>query len=88
TIYARGGIYNIISTITITFGQSGTPSQLCILTAYKDEVPILDFSAQPLGSKGISLKANYWHIKGLRVTGAGDNGMEIDYGSNNIIEQC
>jgi hypothetical protein len=88
TIYARGGIYNLINTITINFVQSGSPNQFCTLTAYKDEVPILDFSAQSFGSKGISLKANYWHIKGLQVTGAGDNGMEINFGSNNVIEQC
>jgi len=88
TIYARGGVYDIINTITITAVKSGTADQLYTLTAYNDEVPILDFSAQPLGSKGISLRANYWHFKGLQITGAGDNGMEIDFGSHNIIEQC
>ena len=58
TIYARGGTYDIISTITISFSQSGTPDQFCTLTAYNGEVPILDFSTQPFGAKGISLKAN------------------------------
>jgi hypothetical protein len=88
TIYVRGGVYDITSTITITAVKNGSENQLYTLTAYNDEVSILDFSAQSMGSKGISLRANYWHIKGLQVTGAGDNGMEINFGSNNIIERC
>lgn len=88
TIYVRGGTYDITSTITISAAKSGTDSQLITLTAYNDEIPILDFSAQSFGSKGISMRSNYWHIKGLQIKGAGDNGMEINFGSNNIIEQC
>jgi hypothetical protein len=88
TIYVRGGTYALTSTITISAAQSGTESRLITLTAFKDEIPILDFSGQPNGAKGISLRANYWHIRGLQIKGAGDNGMEINFGSNNIIERC
>lgn len=88
TIYARGGVYNITSTITISVVRSGTEDQLVTWTAYNDEVPVLDFSGQAIGSRGVSMKANYWHIKGLHFTGAGDNGMNMDFSSNNIIEQC
>ncbi len=88
TIYVRGGLYALTNTITITVVQSGLPDQLCTLTAYQDEEPLLDFSAQAQGDKGISLRSNYWHIIGLQVKGAGDNGMEINFGSNNIIERC
>ncbi len=88
TIYVRGGTYALTSTITITAAKSGTESQLITLTAFKDEVPILDFSGQPNGAKGINLRSNYWHIRGLQIKGAGDNGMEINFGSNNIIERC
>ena len=88
TVYVRGGVYNLTSTITITAVQSGSDSLMCTLTAYHDEQPLLDFSAQAFGSKGISLKSNYWHIIGLQIKGAGDNGMEINFGSNNIIERC
>ncbi|HES60189.1 MAG TPA: hypothetical protein ENO18_07145, partial [Caldithrix sp.] len=88
TVYVRGGVYNLTSTITITIVKSGLDSLMCIMTAYGDEQPILDFSAQSFGSKGISLKANYWHIIGLQIKGAGDNGMEINFGSDNIIERC
>lgn len=88
TIYVRGGTYHLTSTITISAAKSGTAEKLVTMSAFKDEVPLSDFSAQSLGSKGISLRANYWHIIGLHIKGAGDNGMEINFGSNNIIERC
>ena len=88
TIYVRGGTYNITSTITISAAKSGTEDQPVTLTAFNNEIPLLDFSAQSFGSKGISLRSNYWHVKGLQIKSAGDNGMEINFGSNNIIEQC
>lgn len=88
TIYVRGGTFSIRSTITISAANSGTAERMITLTAFGDENPILDFSSQAMGSKGISLRANYWHLNGLRVTGAGDNGLEINNGSHNIIERC
>ena len=53
------------------------------------ERPLLDFSSMEENSsnQGIVLKADNWHIKGLQVFKAGDNGMEVR-GSNNIIEFC
>jgi hypothetical protein len=50
---------------------------------------LLDFSSMPVGSsnRGIRLSGSYWHIKGLSIKGAGDNGMNIS-GSNDIIEYC
>ena len=88
TIFVRGGTYDLLNTITISATKSGTDSQLITLTAYHDEIPILDFLGQSFGSKGISLRSNYWHIIGLQIKGAGDNGMEINFGFNNIIERC
>jgi len=88
TIYVRGGVYTLVTTIRITAVKSGSENQLYTLTAYRDEIPLLDFSEQAFGSRGISLAANYWHIKGLLIKGAGDNGMDINFGSNNIIEHC
>ena len=88
TIYVRGGTYDLTSTITITAVKSGTESEMITLTAFENETPILDFSGQSQGPKGISLRSNYWHIRGLQIKGAGDNGMEINFGFNNIIERC
>ncbi|MCG3158061.1 MAG: hypothetical protein DKINENOH_04702 [bacterium] len=88
TIYVRGGLYALTSTVTISAAKSGTESQPITLTSFQDEIPLLDFSGQSFGSRGISLRANYWHIRGLQIKGAGDNGMEINFGSHNLIENC
>lgn len=88
TIYIRGGTYSL--TATITTGKSGTETARISMLSYPGEKPILDFSAQVLNgsNRGIVLTGSWWHIKGLAITGAGDNGMLISGGSNNIIELC
>lgn len=88
TVYVRGGTYNL--TATITLGSSGTENARITLQAYPGETPVLNFSAQTLtgSNRGIVLTGNWWHIKGLSVTGAGDNGMLISGGSNNLVDQC
>lgn len=50
---------------------------------------VLDFSDQVFDSsnRGIQLKGNFWHIKNIKITKAGDNGLYIG-GSYNIIEDC
>ncbi len=88
TVFIRGGTYELTATITIGSSQNGSEGNMYYLFSYKNEAPLLDFSAMSLGPKGISMKANYWHIKGLAITGAGDNGMQISGGSFNIIENC
>jgi hypothetical protein len=88
TIYVRGGTYNLTQTITLS--KSGTENSRISIMAYPGETPVLDFSAQSLSgsNRGIVLTGNWWHVKGLGITGAGDNGMLISGGSNNLIEQC
>lgn len=88
TIYVRGGTYNL--TATITLAKSGAENSRISLQAYPGETPVLDFSAQALSSsnRGIVLTGNWWLIKGFGITGAGDNGMLISGGSNNLIEHC
>ncbi len=89
TIYVRGGTYALTNTITISFSKSGTDSVRYYLLAYRDERPLLDFSSTPPGREGIRLNnASYWNLKGFDVKGAGDNGLEINAGSFNIIENC
>lgn len=86
TIVLSGGTYAMTSKITIA--TSGTSDKVITLKA-KDGAsrPKLDFSAMTENSanQGIVLSANYWHIKGIDIYKAGDNGMQIK-GSNNIIE--
>jgi hypothetical protein len=87
TIYMRGGTYNYSSTVVID-QDSGSSSARTTLAAYPGERPVLNFSAQTEASanRGLALYANYWHIKGLIVERAGDNGIFVS-GSNNILER-
>ncbi|MFI2641975.1 right-handed parallel beta-helix repeat-containing protein [Streptomyces sp. NPDC018610] len=89
TIYLRGGTYKYSSTITIPAGGNGTSSARTLLSAYPGEKPVLDFSAQSEGSsnRGLQLMADYWHLYGLTVQHAGDNGIYVG-GSNNVIERA
>lgn len=88
-IYIRGGEYTFDSTIEIK--TNGSASNMISLLAHPedDTRPKFDFSsmAENSSNRGIELEANYWHIKGIDVFKAGDNGMSIT-GSNNLIEFC
>lgn len=88
TIYVRGGTYNL--TATITLGKSGAENSPISLIAYPLEIPVLDFSGQTQSgsNRGVVLTGSWWHIKGISITAAGDNGMIISGGSDNFIEQC
>jgi len=87
TIYLRGGIYNLNSTLGA--GVSGTAGNYICMWGYPGEKPILDFSGESYSSasRGIELKRNYWFLKGLTIRNAGDNGIYIS-GNNNIVENC
>jgi pectate disaccharide-lyase len=83
----RGGTFQYSATITL--GTSGTATSMIKVWNYPNEIPVLDFSTQPYDSanRGIMLTGNYWHIKGLEICYAGDNGMKLE-GSHNKIERC
>ncbi len=85
TIYVRGGQYLLSATINIS--KVGTDTSWFHLYAYPGERPLLDFSSEPFGQRGLRLSGRFWHIRGLDIWKAGDNGMNIS-GSNNIIEFC
>jgi hypothetical protein len=87
TIFVRGGTYKVNSKISIS--KSGSSSAYYNLFAYNNEKPILDCSSMSISSsnRGILLSGSYWHIKGINIYKAGDNGMNVT-GSNNIIEFC
>ena len=89
TILMRGGNYNLSTTVTIARGNNGTSSQRKNIYAFGSEKPVLNFSAQAFdsGNRGIQLNGHFWHLRGLEVTNAGDNGIFIG-GNNNIIELC
>src|SRR4051812_44686091 len=84
SIFVRGGTYNLASVLSIS--KSGTASNSYNLLAFSSETPVLDFSGEGTGARGIQLDGDYWHIKGFVVQNAKDNGVNIT-GSNNTIEQ-
>ncbi|MFF4624875.1 carbohydrate-binding protein [Nonomuraea jabiensis] len=88
TIYVRGGTYNFSQTVTIAPGNNGTSSARKKLSAYPGETPILNFSAQSEdpANRGLAVNGSYWHVYGIVVERAGDNGIFVG-GSNNIFER-
>jgi hypothetical protein len=85
TIFVRGGTYSLTTTITIS--KIGTDSARYHLYAWPGERPLLDFTGQAFGQRGVRLSGRYWHVRGLDIRKAGDNGMHVS-GSWNIIEFC
>ncbi len=87
TLYFKGGRYACDSTITLA--QSGRADARILLWAAPGEKPVLDFAAQPYGAvhRAFMLSGDYWHLRGLEITHAGDNGIKVE-GSHNRIEAC
>jgi Right handed beta helix region len=89
-IYIRGGTYALSTKISIPSSKTGQANGLVKLWAFPgDPRPKLDFSAMAISSsnRGVELAASYWHVKGIDIYKAGDNGLNVS-GSNNIIEFC
>ncbi|MGP3937494.1 carbohydrate-binding protein [Nonomuraea sp. KM88] len=88
TIYMRGGTYRFSQTVTIPQGNDGTSGDRTELFAHPGETPVLNFSAQSEDSanRGLAVGGSYWHIRGIVVERAGDNGILLA-GNNNIIER-
>ncbi len=87
TIYLRGGVYELSSTIKPE--RSGSAGKYIRLWAFPGKTPILDFSGQSYSSssRGFNLSRDYWYFKGLVIRNAGDNGINLS-GDYNIIENC
>jgi pectate disaccharide-lyase len=88
TIFLRGGTYNHAQTVTIAPDNNGTSSARKKISAYQGETPILNFAAQTedTANRGLAVNGSYWHVYGIIVQRAGDNGIFVG-GSNNIIER-
>ncbi|MFJ8885183.1 right-handed parallel beta-helix repeat-containing protein [Streptomyces sp. NPDC102402] len=87
TIYLRGGTYAYSETVTIPPGNDGTASARTTLAAYPGESPVLNFSAmsEDPANRGLAVNGAYWHIDGIVVEHAGDNGIFVG-GSDNVVE--
>ncbi|MGP4110614.1 carbohydrate-binding protein [Streptomyces sp. 4N509B] len=88
TIYLRGGTYRFSETVTIPPGNNGTSGDRTELTALPGQTPVLNFSAmaEETTNRGLAVNGQYWHIRGIVVEHAGDNGIFVG-GSNNVIER-
>lgn len=88
TIHLRGGTYRYSQTVTIAQGTGGTSGDRTELTAYRGETPVLNFAAQSESSsnRGLAVNGSYWHVRGIVVEHAGDNGIFVG-GSGNVIER-
>jgi uncharacterized protein (DUF2141 family) len=87
TIYMRGGTYYYTETVTLS--KSGNYANMYKIWAYPGEQPVLDFSGVTPGSfaRGFLITGNFWHLKGLEIQYAPDNGVKIE-GNHNIVERC
>lgn len=96
SVIIRSGTYASTSTLSIT--KSGSSSKHIVITAYKPDLtsaskrPVLDFSGMSVGSSNVGVdvyKVSYCDIYGLRIKGAGDNGMIVENSTNNcVFEFC
>ncbi|HEX7305394.1 RICIN domain-containing protein [Lentzea sp.] len=88
TIFLRGGTYSLSQTVTIPDTNNGTAGARKKLTAYQGEKPVLNFSAQTEdpANRGLAVNGSYWHVYGIVVERAGDNGIFVG-GSNNVFER-
>ncbi len=87
TIYLRGGTYDFSETVVIE-GSDGTADARTTLSAYPGETPVMNFSAQSEdpANRGLALVASFWHLYGIVVEHAGDNGILVA-GNNNVVER-
>lgn len=96
-LYLLEGTYHLESNIVLN--SVGSYDSYFKIFAYKDEKVVLDFGKdyskdQTITgnynkdlAKGIVLKGEFYHLKGLTITNCGAHGLQIS-GSYNIVENC
>ena len=94
TLYLRGGIYQYDSSQFLT-GKNGTSTQPIKIWAYPGEIPVI--TKKPnftyTWSSGICFTGDYFHWKGIEITGFSQQeakifvGLRVTGASNNIFEQ-
>ena len=77
-IYMNAGTYRYNTRINIP--NIGAPNSGMIRIESRGGRAVLDFAGQGLGdaNQGIRITGSYWHIYGLDIINAGDNGMLIE----------
>ena len=83
----------LLKTNKVLIDKKGTADAWYTIKTFPGEFPVLNFKDQPKGTNksstygGIHLSGDYWHIYGLHITQAGDNGIKVE-GSHNRVERC
>ncbi len=83
----------MLKTNKVLIDKKGDADHWYTIKTFPGEFPVLNFKNQPKGTNksstygGIQLEGDYWHIYGLHITEAGDNGIKLE-GSHNKIERC
>lgn len=94
TIYLRGGLYQYETTQFLT-GKNGTSTNPIKIWAYPGEVPVITkkTSFTYTWHSGICFTGNYFHWRGIEITGFTQTsatiyvGLRVTDASNNIFEQ-
>lgn len=87
-VWVKGGTYK--TQATLKFSNAGSASNYIKIWAVTGEKPIIDcadFANGTSTSRGIDMKKDYCHIKGLTIQYSGYNGVAVG-ASNCIIEGC
>ncbi|HTS16351.1 MAG TPA: right-handed parallel beta-helix repeat-containing protein [Verrucomicrobiae bacterium] len=85
TLYVRGGTYMLTNQVKVA--KAGVATNYCHMWAYPGEHPVFNATNLPSGDRGIYIGKDFWHVKGIEVEFAPDNGIIITSGSN-IVEGC
>lgn len=87
-VWVKGGLYK--TTATLKFSNAGTAGNTIKLWAVMGETPVIDcadFANGTSTSRGMDIKKDFVHVKGLTIQYAGYNGIAVG-ASNTIIEGC
>jgi hypothetical protein len=85
-IYMRGGTYKLAATVTVS-SPAGTAQDPIRLWASPGDSVVLDFAGASI-TKGLSIDASYWHVKGLVVENSAGRGLQVSTGTGIVIENC
>jgi len=83
-VYLRGGTYAQSAKLSLT-RTTASPTNTIRLWAYPSETPVINATGN--SSDCFSVSGRNYHLKGLTVTLAGHNGINIS-GHSNLIENC
>jgi pectate disaccharide-lyase len=91
-IYMRGGTYYYTNTVFLAAHNSSNNPVL--ITAYPGEHPVLSWTSWAPANedirgaaRGLKVTGSYWHLKGLEICYAPDNGVKCE-GHHITFEQC